>query len=92
MFLRNGVEPGHLLLVALVVLLLFGSRKLPDTARSLGKSFRILKAEARAMKHDGQPEPSASPAPARGRSVRGQAPGGSVRGQTPREGAAPEEV
>jgi sec-independent protein translocase protein TatA len=51
--LRNGLEPWHLLIVAIVFLVLFGSRKLPDTARALGKSMRILKSEAKAMKGDG---------------------------------------
>ncbi|KUO12764.1 Sec-independent protein translocase subunit TatA [Streptomyces sp. DSM 15324] len=51
--LRNGLEPWHLLVVAVVVVLVFGSKKLPDTARALGKSMRILKSEARAMKEDG---------------------------------------
>ncbi|WNI20643.1 Sec-independent protein translocase subunit TatA [Streptomyces sp. ITFR-16] len=50
--LRNGLEPWHLLIVAIVVLVLFGSKKLPDTARALGKSMRILKSEAKAMKED----------------------------------------
>ena len=52
MFLRNGLEPWHLLIVAIVVILMFGSKKLPDAARSLGKSLRILKSEARAMKNE----------------------------------------
>ncbi|MGW7555528.1 Sec-independent protein translocase subunit TatA [Streptomyces rimosus] len=50
--LRNGLEPWHLLIVALVVILLFGSKKLPDTARALGKSLRILKSETKAMKDE----------------------------------------
>lgn len=50
--LRNGLEPWHLLIVVIVVLVLFGSKKLPDTARALGKSMRILKSEAKAMKED----------------------------------------
>ncbi|WP_406458289.1 Sec-independent protein translocase subunit TatA [Streptomyces sp. NBC_00876] len=50
--LRNGLEPWHLLVVAIVVLAVFGSKKLPDTARALGKSMRILKSEAKAMKQD----------------------------------------
>lgn len=50
--LRNGLEPWHLLIVAIVVLALFGSKKLPDTARALGKSMRILKSEVTAMKED----------------------------------------
>jgi len=51
--LRNGLEPWHLLIVAIVIIVLFGSKKLPDTARALGKSMRILKSEAKAMKDDG---------------------------------------
>ncbi|MEV6834810.1 Sec-independent protein translocase subunit TatA [Streptomyces sp. NPDC051133] len=50
--LRNGLEPWHLLIVAVVFIVLFGSRKLPDTARALGKSMRILKSEAKAMKDE----------------------------------------
>ncbi len=50
--LRNGLEPWHLLVVAIVLIVLFGSKKLPDTARSLGKSMRILKSEAKALKDE----------------------------------------
>ncbi|MEU2715288.1 Sec-independent protein translocase subunit TatA [Streptomyces sp. NPDC007205] len=51
---RNGLEPWHLVLLIVVILLVFGSKKLPDMARSLGKSARILKSEAKAMKDDGK--------------------------------------
>ena len=50
--LRNGLEPWHLLVVLAVVVLLFGSKKLPEMARGLGKSMRILKAETKAMRED----------------------------------------
>ncbi|MGW2260216.1 Sec-independent protein translocase subunit TatA [Streptomyces sp. NPDC001780] len=63
--LRNGLEPWHLLIMAIVVILLFGSKRLPDTARSLGKSLRILKSETKAMKEDAAeraPSPDAPPA------------------------------
>ncbi|GAA1943098.1 Sec-independent protein translocase subunit TatA [Kitasatospora viridis] len=56
--LRNALEPWHLLLMLAVVVLLFGSRKLPDMARGLGKSMRILKAETRALQGDGQERPA----------------------------------
>ncbi len=59
--LRNGLEPWHLLVVLAVVILLFGSKKLPDMARGLGKSMRILKAETAAMREDG-PAPEQAPA------------------------------
>ncbi|MER7849688.1 Sec-independent protein translocase subunit TatA [Kitasatospora sp. NPDC096077] len=50
--LRNGLEPWHILVVLAVVVLLFGSKKLPEMARGLGKSMRILKAETKAMRED----------------------------------------
>ncbi|MFE2939221.1 Sec-independent protein translocase subunit TatA [Streptomyces sp. NPDC059255] len=51
--LRNGLEPWHLLIVAIVIIVVFGSKKLPDTARAVGKSLRILKSETKAMKEEG---------------------------------------
>ncbi|MFJ9871073.1 Sec-independent protein translocase subunit TatA [Streptomyces sp. NPDC101165] len=63
---RNALEPWHLLILLAVVVLLFGSKKLPDTARALGKSMRILKSETKAMKDDGaanEPRPESEPAP-----------------------------
>ncbi|MEU6922479.1 Sec-independent protein translocase subunit TatA [Streptomyces sp. NPDC046631] len=59
--LRNGLEPWHLLIVAVVVIALFASKKLPDTARALGKSMRILKSEAKAMKDTDAQEPCTDP-------------------------------
>ncbi|WP_073951208.1 Sec-independent protein translocase subunit TatA [Streptomyces kebangsaanensis] len=50
--LRNALEPWHLLIVAIVIIVLFGSKKLPEAARGLGKAMRILKSEAAAMKED----------------------------------------
>jgi sec-independent protein translocase protein TatA len=35
----------HWAIVAVVVLLLFGSQRLPDAARGVGRSVRILRAE-----------------------------------------------
>jgi sec-independent protein translocase protein TatA len=61
-------SPWKILIVALVILVLFGSRKLPDAARSLGRSMRILKTEVQGM-HDDEPgapaaTAAAQPAPA----------------------------
>lgn len=52
--LRNAFEPWHLILILAVLVLLFGSKKLPDMARGLGRSLRILKSEAKALKDDRQ--------------------------------------
>ncbi len=51
---------SHLLIVAIVFLVLFGSKKLPDAARGLGRSMRIFKAETKGLMGDG--EPTAAPA------------------------------
>ncbi|MEV6698004.1 Sec-independent protein translocase subunit TatA [Streptomyces sp. NPDC051453] len=51
----------EIILILVVIVLLFGAKKLPDMARSLGKSARILKSEAKAMKSDGQQTAPADP-------------------------------
>jgi sec-independent protein translocase protein TatA len=59
MFGRLGAP--EIILILVVIVLLFGAKKLPDMARSLGKSARILKSEAKAMKSDGQQPTPADP-------------------------------
>jgi sec-independent protein translocase protein TatA len=44
--------PWHWIVVAVVVLLLLGYKKLPDAARSLGRSLRIFKTEIKGMSED----------------------------------------
>jgi len=50
MMLRE--HPWAILIILLLVVLLFGSSKLPDLARNLGRSMRIVKKEVREMKDD----------------------------------------
>jgi sec-independent protein translocase protein TatA len=45
-------EGSHLLILVVVVGLLFGWKKMPDAARSLGRSMRIFKSEIDEMKKD----------------------------------------
>ncbi|MFF9686726.1 Sec-independent protein translocase subunit TatA [Streptomyces sp. NPDC014623] len=54
----GNLKPLEIVLIIAVILLLFGAKKLPDMARSLGKSARILKSEAKAMKKE-DAEPAA---------------------------------
>jgi sec-independent protein translocase protein TatA len=49
-------SPWKILIVAVVLIVLFGSAKLPGAARSLGKSMRILKSEVKDL-HEDEPEP-----------------------------------
>jgi sec-independent protein translocase protein TatA len=59
----GGLQPWHWLIVIAVFVLLFGAKKLPDAARSLGKSMRIFKSEIKEMQADSKPEgaPPATP-------------------------------
>jgi len=61
------LEKPSVVIVLLVALVVFGSKRLPDSARSLGRSMRILKAEAKGLKDDDvavAPVPVAPVAPA----------------------------
>jgi len=48
-------SPWKILIVAVVIIVLFGSKKLPGAARSLGQSMRILKREVGGL-HADEPE------------------------------------
>ena len=48
-------SPWKILIIAVVIIVLFGSRKLPHAARSLGQSMRILKKEVQGL-HEDEPE------------------------------------
>jgi sec-independent protein translocase protein TatA len=62
-------SPWKILIVAIVIIVLFGSRKLPAAARSLGQSMRILKTEVQGLHEENEtqttytaPAPTAAPA------------------------------
>jgi sec-independent protein translocase protein TatA len=46
------LSPWHLLILAGVFVLLFGAKRLPDGARSLGRSLRIFKTEVKGLNDD----------------------------------------
>jgi sec-independent protein translocase protein TatA len=47
-----GIKPWHIIVVVVVLVLLFGAKRLPDAARSLGRSLRIMKAETKGLIDD----------------------------------------
>ena len=62
-----NLGPTELIIIAVVIMVLFGAKRLPDAARSLGRSARILKAETKGLHEDDAPKAvgadSAPPAP-----------------------------
>ncbi|MEI7778975.1 MAG: Sec-independent protein translocase subunit TatA [Actinomycetes bacterium] len=57
--LRGLFEGWHGPLLIVVLVLLFGAKRLPDAARGLGRSLRIFKAETEGLRSD---SPSQLPA------------------------------
>lgn len=49
----GALSPTHWLTIVVVLVVLFGAKRLPDAARSLGRSARILKAEVAQAGADG---------------------------------------
>ena len=80
--IRNLLDhPINLAIVVLVIVVLVGWKKLPDAARSLGRSMRIFKSEMEEMKSDGKPASSAASSD----TVKGE----TVRDETARPAADP---
>lgn len=60
----GALSPTHWLIIVAVLVLLFGAKRLPDAARSLGRSARILKSEVKELhpeSKDEQAPPAAIP-------------------------------
>ena len=66
---RGLFEGWHIVILIVVIVLLFGWKRMPDAARSLGRSMRIFKSEVGEMKNDGKPRP---PSAASSDTVRGE--------------------
>ena len=58
----SDLKGWEFLILAALVVLLFGGKRLPDAARGLGRSLRIFKSEIKEMQSDSKPEASAPPA------------------------------
>lgn len=60
----GSLSPWHLLILVAVLVLLFGAKKLPDAARSVGRSLKILKAETKGLRDDETDEADQADQPA----------------------------
>ena len=83
MGLRGLFEGWHLVVLLLVVIVLFGGKRLPDAARGLGRSLRIFKSEVKEMQEEDKsrrkPDTSATDA------LEGRVVDGEARGTAPTE-------
>jgi sec-independent protein translocase protein TatA len=75
---RGLFEGWHIIVLLVLLVVLFGFKRLPDAARSIGRSMRIFKSEVQEMKTDGKS--AASSDTVKGETVRdhdaaGEAPG-----------------
>ena len=59
----GGLSWWHWLIILAVFILLFGAKQLPDAARGVGRSLRILKSEVSAMHDDEQAKRVTPPRP-----------------------------
>lgn len=73
-------EGWHIVIIILLVIVVFGWKRLPDAARSLGRSARILKSEIGDMKDEGKSPAAGTTVP--GETVPPQQPG-AVPGEAP---------
>jgi sec-independent protein translocase protein TatA len=55
-----GLGPQELVLIVLVILLLFGAKKLPELARGSGRALRIFKTETKGLADDDDDDVSES--------------------------------
>ncbi len=59
-FLILGLGTGELILIALLILLLFGAKKLPEMMKGLGKGIKSFKEEMSTKDSDGKNSESSS--------------------------------
>ena len=50
----------ELIVILIVIAVLFGAKRLPDSARSLGRSLRMFKSERKEMKDDDKKDDDSS--------------------------------
>lgn len=48
----GGLAPWHWIVIIAALVVLFGSKRLPDAARGLGRSMRIFRTEIKEMQHE----------------------------------------
>lgn len=64
LYFVNGLKGWHLVVLLIVFVLLFGASKLPEIAKNVGKSAKVLKKEMKELAEDDKPASVPAPKPA----------------------------
>jgi sec-independent protein translocase protein TatA len=56
-----NLGPTELIIILVILLLLFGARKLPDLASSMGKSIKEFRKATESEDDDADPKPAGAP-------------------------------
>ncbi|KMM47355.1 hypothetical protein CWIS_00140, partial [Cellulomonas sp. A375-1] len=59
----RNLQGWHIVVLVVVILLLFGAKRLPDLAKSVGQSMRIFKREVKDLTSDDAPSAAPPAAP-----------------------------
>ena len=64
MFLFGPVGPTELLLIVLIIIIIFGARKLPELGKSLGEGIKNFRRSIRSKEKENETPPDKSEPPA----------------------------
>jgi sec-independent protein translocase protein TatA len=57
----DALAPWHIVILLIVFMVLFGAKRLPGAAKSLGEAMRVFKTETKNLTHDDSAAPAAAP-------------------------------
>ena len=56
----GAFKPSHIIVLLIILIIVFGASKLPEIAKNLGKSAKVLKKEMKELTDEEQPSPKPS--------------------------------
>ena len=59
----DALAPWHIIILLIVFMVLFGAKRLPGAAKSLGEAMKVFKTETKGLSHDHSDPPAATAVP-----------------------------
>jgi sec-independent protein translocase protein TatA len=56
----DALAPWHIIILLIVFMVLFGAKRLPGAAQSLGQAMKVFKSETKGLTHDNTDAPAAA--------------------------------